>query len=190
MPLRRSPSIPKTYAELERRVVAVWIGGRREMETAWVKMYHETGRLTHEHVLLKQERGPYGGRVVAQLAARLQVDRSVVHRCVRFARLFPIVADRRQLGWAHYRVLIDIDDAALREKLAAAAACRCRPRVGFVAGTLTLRSRDSDGHLAVHQKRWKVNLLRRDCCKICNRSRSRAASGTVDRTSTKIGRSC
>ena len=78
-----------------------------------------TGRLTHEHVLLKQERGPYGGRVVAQLAARLQVDRSIVHRCVRFARLFPIVAGRRQLGWSHYRVLIDIDDAALREKLAA-----------------------------------------------------------------------
>jgi endonuclease YncB( thermonuclease family) len=118
MPLQRSPSIPRSYAALQRRVEAEWVAGRARMERAWVAMYHETGRLIHEHLMLQQERAEYGARVIADLAAHLRTDRSTLHRCVRFARLFPIVADRRQLGWAHYRVLIDIDDPVLRNKLA------------------------------------------------------------------------
>jgi hypothetical protein len=42
----------------------------------------------------------------------------VLLRCVQFFRAFPIVATSRQLTWAHYRVLIPVEDPKLRRRLA------------------------------------------------------------------------
>ena len=40
-------AIPRTYAELRHGVSAVLLAGRRQVEEAWVRTYHETGRLLH-----------------------------------------------------------------------------------------------------------------------------------------------
>jgi len=77
------------------------------------------GRLIHEHVLLYQERADYGAKTLPRLASDLHLDRSVLLRCVQFFRAFPIVAHGRQLNWAHYRLLIPLEDKKLRLQLAA-----------------------------------------------------------------------
>jgi micrococcal nuclease len=41
----------------------------------------------------------------------------LLYRCLRFYREYPILADRPELGWAHYRVLIDVADKAQRAAL-------------------------------------------------------------------------
>jgi len=49
MTILASPAsvVPKTYAELRRRVEAVFVTGRRQVEEAWVNTHHETGQLIH-----------------------------------------------------------------------------------------------------------------------------------------------
>ncbi len=56
-------AIPKTYAELLRSVQAVLFTGQREIDRAWVRTYHETGRLIHSHILYHRERADYGAQV-------------------------------------------------------------------------------------------------------------------------------
>jgi len=111
-------AVPRTYAALRRAVEDVIIKGQRAAELAKVRTYHETGRLIREHVLLFDDRADYGSKAVRRLALDIKVDHTVLHRCVSFFRLFPIVATWQQLTWAHYRVLIPVEDPKLRKSLA------------------------------------------------------------------------
>ena len=77
-------NVPKTYAELRQAVEATMVQGQRLIEQAKVRTYHETGRLIQAHVLLFQDRADYGAGTIRRLGADLKVDRSVLHRCVRF----------------------------------------------------------------------------------------------------------
>lgn len=69
MPRSLSLAVPQTYAALRAAVMTVVKQGRGEIENAWVKTYHDTGRLIHEHILLKQNRAGYGAGVFDRLAA-------------------------------------------------------------------------------------------------------------------------
>ena len=60
--------VPKTYAELLRRVKQTLFAGQRAADYAWVQTFHETGRLIHCHVLLKKERADYGAAEIAGAA--------------------------------------------------------------------------------------------------------------------------
>jgi hypothetical protein len=43
--------VPKSYADLLRGVQQTLFVGQREIDEAWVRTYHETGRLIDSHVL-------------------------------------------------------------------------------------------------------------------------------------------
>jgi len=111
-------TVPKHYAELRRAVEVTMVRGQREADLARVRTYHETGRLIHEHVLLFKDRADYGTGTIQRLAADLEVDYSVLLRCVQFVRAFPNLATWRDLLWAHYRVLLPLADAGQRRALA------------------------------------------------------------------------
>ena len=111
-------SAKSSYAELRRGVEAALLTGRREIERAKVHTYWETGRLINEHILLNQDRADYGAKVFTRLEGDLKVSKRVLYQCAQFARMFPIVNGRSQLGWAHYRVLCQVEDAAQRKALA------------------------------------------------------------------------
>jgi endonuclease YncB( thermonuclease family) len=99
-------------------VEVAMIRGQREADLARVRSYHETGRLIHEHVLLFKDRATHNAQTMKRLSEDLKVDRSVLQRCVKFARAFPNWATWPNLTWAHYRVLIPVEDADLRQILA------------------------------------------------------------------------
>ena len=111
-------SVPQTYAELRRAVELTMIHGQHAVELAKVRTYHETGRLIREHVLAHQDRADYGAKTIPRLAADLKLDRSVLQRCDKFYRSFPIWATWPKLSWAHFRALLPIADAKLRRSLA------------------------------------------------------------------------
>ena len=113
--------IPAAYAALRQAVERAMIHGQREVEVAKVATYHETGRLICEHLFANRDRAAYGARTFGRLSADLKVDRSVLQRCARFYRAFPIWATWPNLAWAHYRALLPIEDARLRRSLAAEA---------------------------------------------------------------------
>ncbi|MBC7368444.1 MAG: thermonuclease family protein [Undibacterium sp.] len=114
-------SIPRTYAELRREVERVLLVGRRAVDVAWLRTYHETGRLIHEHLRRNEDRADYGAKVVGRLAAETEVSTRVLYQCVQFYRCFPIVQTSAQLGWSHYQLLCQVIAPAERKTLAAQA---------------------------------------------------------------------
>jgi len=125
--------IPRTYAELRRAVELTIVRGQQAADLAHVRTYHETGRLIREHILLFKERADYGAKTIPKLAADVKVDRSVLHRCVRFFECFPIVATWPQLSWGHFRELIPIADPKQRRALATEANRKSWPVARLVA---------------------------------------------------------
>ena len=106
-------SIPADYPSLLIRVKNTLIEGQRRIEAERVKIYWETGRLIQDHVLKHNHRAEYGAQVLGRLSADLNVSKTVLTRCIQFARKYPrlsIVAGRQQFSWSHYRELITIPD--------------------------------------------------------------------------------
>ena len=98
--------------------------GRRAVDVAWLRTYHETGRLIHEHLRRNEDRADYGAKVVGRLAAETEVSTRVLYQCVQFYRCFPIVQTSAQLGWSHYQLLCQVIAPAERKTLAAQAVKR------------------------------------------------------------------
>ncbi|MBP6507902.1 MAG: thermonuclease family protein [Opitutaceae bacterium] len=119
MPQTEKLVVPETYAALKQAVLAVVLKGRAEIDRAWLLTYHETGRLIHEHLLLNKERANYGGQVFPKLAEDTGTSSRSLYEFTQFYRCFPIVRDRAQLGWSHYRLLCQVPDPARRQALLA-----------------------------------------------------------------------
>jgi endonuclease YncB( thermonuclease family) len=109
--------MPQTYAALRRAVEAVVFKGRQEIEHAWVRTYHEAGRLINEHILSHQRRAAYGTQVFDRLAQDTGISKRTLHECAQFHRCFPIVRLTAQLTRTHYITLCQISDPELRQQL-------------------------------------------------------------------------
>ncbi|MCW5549814.1 MAG: thermonuclease family protein [Opitutaceae bacterium] len=114
---RPALAVPQTYAALRRAVEVTVFVGRQKIEDAWVRTYHETGRLIHEHILLNKDRAGYGAKVFDKLAADTGISKRTLHECAQFARCFPIVRISAQLTRSHYIVLCQVADPDQRQQL-------------------------------------------------------------------------
>ncbi len=139
-------SIPRTYAELKREVDRVLLLGRRAVDVAWLRTYHETGRLIHEHLRRNEDRADYGAKVVGRLAVETEVSTRVLYQCVQFYRCFPIVQNSAQLGWSHYQLLCQVIEPAERKTLAAQAL-----KQQWTVGELQTRVRALNAALEVNE---------------------------------------
>ena len=118
MPSRALTTVPKSYADLKRAVLAVALKGRRNADRAWLLTYHEIGRLISEHLLLNQDRADYGTQVIPRLAGDTGISVRSLYECRQFYRYFPILRTSAELGWSHYVLLCQVADATQREALA------------------------------------------------------------------------
>lgn len=109
----------KSYPALRKQVEATLLLGQRKIEVAKVETYWKTGKIIQQHILRHQGRADYGSEVVRRLAKDIEVDATVLHRCVKFVETYPrlpsvgqarlpIVAGGQQFSWSHYRELITI----------------------------------------------------------------------------------
>ena len=114
---RSIPPVPKTYAELLRRVKATIFAGQRAVDFAWVQTFHETGRLIHCHVLLKKDRADRGAQVIHQLANDTGAKERRLYECRQFYRCFPNLRLSANLGWTRGRLLSQVADIAERDAL-------------------------------------------------------------------------
>ncbi len=110
-----------TYPTLRRSVERVLYAGRRDIEAAWVRTYHEIGRLIQEHLLCNQKRAGYGAKLFTRLAHDVKVSSRTLHECVQFYLYYPIVRPVAQLGWNRCRLLCQVDDEPQRAALTAQA---------------------------------------------------------------------
>ena len=116
MPVSRV-SDPATYAELKKAVEAVVFKGRQQIEQAWTRTYHETGRLINEHILRNQDRAGYGAKVFERLSTDTGISKRTLHECAQFHRCFPIVRTSAQLPRSHYILLCQVGDEQQRNAL-------------------------------------------------------------------------
>ena len=105
-----SASAPRTYAELRRSVEDVIFAGRARIEEAWLRTYHDTGHLIHEHLLLHQDRADFGAKLFIRLADDTGISKRVLYECVQLYRCFPIVRTSAQLTRSHYLLLCKVPD--------------------------------------------------------------------------------
>lgn len=107
----------RSYPDLLDAVRTALLHGQQKIEEARVLTYLETGRLINGHVRLNGARAEYGAQVVTRLARDLQIARTTLYQCTKFAEYFPIVRHGVQLAWAHYRLFCQVDDEGQREAL-------------------------------------------------------------------------
>ena len=108
---------PQTLAELVRCVKRVLITGRREIDVAWLRTYHETGRLINAHLLNRDARAEYGAKVYADLSAATGVSTRTLQECAQVQRCFPIPRNSAQLVWSHFVLLSQVSEPKQREAL-------------------------------------------------------------------------
>lgn len=109
--------VPASYAALRRAVELTVFKGRADIEKAWVRTYHEAGRLINGHILQHRERADYGARMLKRLAADTGISERTLYECRHFSRCFPILRPVAKLTWNHYRLLSQVDDPARRTAL-------------------------------------------------------------------------
>lgn len=112
---------PKTFADLVKTVRAALVTGQARIDRAYLESYRTTGFLIDAHILFFEERAGYGEKVIPQLAEALGVGDRLLYRCLRFVREYPILSGRTELGWSHYRVLLDVADKSERRAFEIAA---------------------------------------------------------------------
>ena len=91
--------VPKNYADLLRCVQQTLLAGQREIEIAWVRTYHETGRLIVCHILASK-RADYGAHVYHRLARDTEASERRLYECAQFSRCFPISPYAQNWGGA------------------------------------------------------------------------------------------
>lgn len=113
----------KTYDELRRAISAARSESRSRVqkiiEQERVREAWEIGRLIDTHVLQHKERADYGKKVLVRLAADLGMSRTELSYMLQFARAYPTFRPAENLSWAHYEVLLGVNDPVVREALAA-----------------------------------------------------------------------
>ena len=121
MTTRAVVPVPKTFDDLVKAVRAALILGQARADRAYLESYRNTGFLIDAHLLFHEKRAGYGEQVIPRLARVLGCNERLLYRCLRFVREYPILTGRSELGWSHYRVLIEVKDRAERKTLEAAA---------------------------------------------------------------------
>ena len=91
--------------------------GKRAPIAPDLESYHTTGFLIDAHILFFKARAGYGEKVIPQLARAINANDRVLYRCLRFFREYPILTRGSELGWSHYRVLLDVPDKTQRKTL-------------------------------------------------------------------------
>ena len=117
MPSRALAHPPRTFDELVRQVRDALINGQLNADRIYLESYHYTGRLIDVHLLLNQKRAAYGAQVVPHLSRVVGVSDRLLYRCLQFAREYAILPHGAELGWTHYRLLLEVSDKTQRKTL-------------------------------------------------------------------------
>ena len=105
------------YSLLVKKVTRELIDLELFVKQRTAQSYWNVGKYIHEHLLENKDRADYGATLYEKLAQDVDRDKSSLLRATQFYRTYPILAERRQLNWNHYKALITIKDDNERKKL-------------------------------------------------------------------------
>lgn len=108
---------PNDYKSLVRKVSQELSELEFFLKRRTAEAYWKVGRYIHEHLLEHKDRAEHGTNFFIRLAEDVDYDVSILQRCVKFYRVYPISAAPRKLTWEHYKSLITVKDEQERKKL-------------------------------------------------------------------------
>ncbi len=86
------------------------------VEDVRTRRYWTIGKHIKTYLLDYEDRAEYGKHLFELLEQEFGIERSTLHRTVKFFEAYPqIVAGRPQLSWTHYKTLIAIPDEEQRQ---------------------------------------------------------------------------
>ncbi len=120
--LETPTSSVQTYDELLHAIRATQHATEQRIEAAVdqekVREAWHIGDLIQHHILLNKERADYGAKVVLRLSEDLEMSYSELKQMRAFARAYPTGSPGSQLSWAHYKVLLSVNDDTKRKEIA------------------------------------------------------------------------
>ncbi len=120
MPTKNLQRVKSPYDILLLQVRKILLAGQRRVEQEKVRTYWQIGADIQKHILQYAKRADYGGQMISRLAVDLKIDKTTLHDCVNFAKVYskvPIVHRGVQFKWRHFRELSRIPDEKLRKRL-------------------------------------------------------------------------
>jgi len=112
--------IDKDYKNLLEELKSIIDSGQKQaykkVDNIKVQTYWQLGeRVVREEIKYK-ERADYGKYLVDNLTIDLRVEKRLLHRIIRFYKIYPIVVTvSPQLSWSHYVELIEINNEKERK---------------------------------------------------------------------------
>lgn len=107
------------YPKLLLRLRAILCEGKARAEAALERekaiSYWRIGESISRHLLENKDRADYGKRLFFRLAQDLNIKERLLYKIVQFYEVFPNLPARANLEWAHYRILMSIEDRQKRQ---------------------------------------------------------------------------
>lgn len=108
---------PTTYRSLVAKVSKELDDLEFLIKRSTAEAYWNVGKYIDDHLLAHQDRAEYGKTLLENLGKDVGRDPATLRRAVQFYRAYPILAERRELNWNHYKSLITVTDGNERKKL-------------------------------------------------------------------------
>lgn len=107
-----------SYIALRNQVQKLFQGGQDKINQAKAETYWKVGRAINAAV--DRAHTPYlpkGRHVVIGLAEDLEIEKTLLYRCLEFAEKFPHFAISQNVQWSHYVELIPVSNHKMRSGL-------------------------------------------------------------------------
>lgn len=116
------PTADTAFAAIREILTQARAGAYRTVNSIMVQAYWQVGRVLVEHEQGGEDRAEYGARLIRQIADRLTAEfgKGFDHRNLWYMRSFylsfpKVNAARSLLSWTHYRLLLKVERAEVRE---------------------------------------------------------------------------
>jgi len=104
---------PKDYQSLLQDLNGIITNGQyrayKAVDNIKVQAYWQIGERIVREEMKNKDRADYGNCLIKKLCPDLDIDERLIHRIIRFYRVYPIVVTLSpQLSWSHYVELIEL----------------------------------------------------------------------------------
>jgi len=116
----KSLANPSDYQNMLQELKGIIANGQyqayKAVDNIKVQTYWQIGERIVREELKNMDRAGYGKYLIDNLAMDLGIEHKLMHRIIKFYRIYPIVATlSRQLSWSHYVELIELSDDKERQ---------------------------------------------------------------------------
>jgi micrococcal nuclease len=105
----------KQYTKLLNDIQTLQQNSTNKSNHQLVESYWKIGQRIEQEQL--SQNADYHNSIIRDLSEDLEIENSLLNRCINFFHLYKSIPKNQTLGWSHYRHLLAVKDQTLRTKL-------------------------------------------------------------------------